>query len=476
MNLFHVAAMTGVFMLGALTRDQGAVAADAPRPAEQPHAANPILPGYFADPSLVRYEDNNYIYATLDPWGDATLGCWESRDFGNWNYLELNWPTKRACTSPTSQSSKVWAPSVVRAGDGRFFMYVSVGSEVWVGVADRPAGPWRNALGDRPLIPSNYKPGYHMIDAEAFIDEDGQAYLYWGSGWNWTNGRCWAVRLKPDMVTFDGEVHDVTPANYFEAPFLFKHAGRYFLTYSRGRTDQDTYEVRYAVGDSPFGPFVDATNNPLLTTEKSSDVISPGHHAIFIREDRAYLLYHRQSVPFVPTFIGRQTCVDELTFRADGLLEKVTPTHHGAGFLAGLRNRRGDSPNLADPALGASATASGQRAPNAGPERALDDNYATRWAAPTDAKGGWLKIDLGAIRDFTRQEIRFEYPWRTYCYSLETSSDGVNWTKPVAVNDGQAPVGSPVVIRHPARARYLKLVFPESGRGADLAVIEWAVF
>ncbi|MEY4487654.1 MAG: hypothetical protein RIQ79_162, partial [Verrucomicrobiota bacterium] len=281
MNILRVAALPLVFLSIALASEQASGAAAAPHPAEQAHAANPLLPGYFADPSLVRYGDLNYIFATLDPWGGDTLGCWESRDFGNWTYRELNWPTKRACTSPTSQSAKVWAPSVVRAGDGRFFMYVSVGSEVWVGVADQPAGPWRNALGDRPLIPSNYKPGYHMIDAEAFIDDDGQAYLYWGSCWSWTNGRCWAVKLKPDMITFDGEVRDVTPANYFEGPFLFKHAGRYFLTYSRGRTDRDTYEVRYAVGDAPFGPFVEAANNPLLTTDKNNDVISPGHHAIF---------------------------------------------------------------------------------------------------------------------------------------------------------------------------------------------------
>jgi beta-xylosidase len=59
-----------------------------------------------------------------------------------------------------------------------------VGSEVWVGTADHPAGPWRDANGGKPLIPSKFKPGLHMIDAEAFIDTDGQAYIYWGSSWN----------------------------------------------------------------------------------------------------------------------------------------------------------------------------------------------------------------------------------------------------------------------------------------------------
>jgi GH43 family beta-xylosidase len=61
---------------------------------DAPNAANPILPGYFADPSLVLHDGKFYLYATIDPWGGRTLGCWESSDFKNWTFRELNWPTK----------------------------------------------------------------------------------------------------------------------------------------------------------------------------------------------------------------------------------------------------------------------------------------------------------------------------------------------------------------------------------------------
>jgi len=87
---------------------------------------NPIVPGYYADPSLVQHEGRYFIYATLDPWGGETLGCWESSDFRNWTYRVLNWPTKAACTSPKSQAAMVWAPAVVKGRDGKFYMYVSV--------------------------------------------------------------------------------------------------------------------------------------------------------------------------------------------------------------------------------------------------------------------------------------------------------------------------------------------------------------
>lgn len=53
----------------------------------------------------------------------------------------------------------VRAPSVVRAADGRFRMYISVGSEVWAGVAYHPLGPRRALCGGRPPIPFDYKPG-----------------------------------------------------------------------------------------------------------------------------------------------------------------------------------------------------------------------------------------------------------------------------------------------------------------------------
>ena len=438
-----------------------------------PHAANPILPGYFADPSVVSHDGKFFIYATLDPWGGETLGCWESADFKNWTYRELNWPTKLACTSPTSKGAMVWAPSVVRAPNGKFFMYISVGNEVWVGTADQPLGPWRNALGDKPLIPENYKPGYHMIDAEVFIDDDGAAYLYWGSGWKWVNGRCFAVKLKPDMITFDGEPRDVTPDNYFEGPFLVKQGGKYFLTYSNGKTISDTYEVRAAVGDSPFGPFTEIPESPILATNYRKDVISPGHHAIFAHGGKSFIAYHRHRLPYEEGTAFRQLCVDELTFSAHGTINKVDATHSGPSLIQG----RVPAGNLAAVESGAHATASSV-APGqfSGAERVLDDNYATRWSADPAAKGGWLQLDLGAVKTVRRNVLRFEYAWKKYEFTLEASVDGNAW-KTLSDNRSSGGVsGSPIVIEAPGETRYLRIVFPDTTDGKDLAVIEWQVF
>lgn len=432
----------------------------------QPGSANPILPGYYADPSVVRHDGRFFVYATLDPWGGETLGCWESPDFKHWTYRTLNWPTKAACASPDSGGAAVWAPSVARGPDGLFHMFVSVGNEIWVGAAKHPLGPWRDANGGKPLVPREYKPGFHMIDAEAFIDGDGTPWLYWGSGHNWVNGKCWAVKLNRAMNAFDGDPRDVTPANYFEGPIMVKRHGIYFLMYSQGVTIKDTYQVHYATGENPLGPFKEGPTSPILVTDRASNVISPGHHAIFRHQDKDYILYHRHSIPFADGVVARQTCVDEIEFRADGTIPKVTPTHDGPPLVRGRHPGR----------LPATATASSEAGPLHAARFAADDNHATLWQPQSPTGESWLQLDLGQVRKFSRMEVRFEFAWKPYRFVVRKSTDGKAWT--TLADQSVSPVsGSPIAIAAPGQARYLRLHFPAGANDSTPpAVWEWAVF
>lgn len=435
------------------------VAAAAPAPRwDAPGAANPLLPGYFADPSIVRDGGRWYIFATIDPWGDDRLGLWTSDNGRDWRFSLPAWPTKAAATSPTSGDSKVWAPSVVKAANGRWYMYVSVGSEVWVGSAPSPAGPWADANGGKPLIAKAFAPDYHMIDAEAFIDEDGQAYLYWGSGWNWTNGHCFAVKLKPDMVTFDGTPRDVTPPHYFEGPFMVRQGRHYLLTYSDGKTTEDTYKVRYAVGDTPFGPFREGADSPILSTDAARQVISPGHHAVFRSGGQPYILYHRQGLPFPRTDGAtlRQIAVDPLTIGDDGRIARVAPSH-GAPVNGFAAHRT--------PGLHWRASGRGSDALH-GPERAADDNYATAWV-PAAGAAPLLTADLGAVRTIAGSALRMTFPTRRYALSVEGSRDGRQWRTLATAADA---TGSPIELQHPASIRYLRLRVP-----GDAGVWEWTL-
>lgn len=287
---------------------------------------NPINNGYFADPSIIKSNDTFYIYATIDPWGSNELGVLETKDFHHWEQKHINWPTKKACTSRTSGDAMVWAPSVLKVSSGKYYMYISVGSEVWVGVSECPLGPWKNAKADNtPLINGQRFPGYHMIDAEAFIDEDGEAYLYWGSGLHWVNGRCFAVKLKKDMVTFDGEPKDITPPNYFEGPFMLRRNGTYYLMYSEGKAIDYTYKIRYSIGKTPFGPWKEGRNSPILSTSVDSSTYGPGHHTVFRENGQDYILYHRLLYPQKKGIVLRQLCIDSLNFDFEGNIKKINP-------------------------------------------------------------------------------------------------------------------------------------------------------
>lgn len=425
---------------------------------------NPIIPGYFADPSLVQYEDKFYLYATADPWGTDFLSCWVSDDFRNWTFHQLNWPTKAACTSALSNGNMVWAPSVIQKGN-MFYMYVSVGSEVWCGKAPHPLGPWENALGDKPMVPYDTSRYYHVIDAEVFIDDDSLAYLYWGSGWEWINGHCYAATLNDDMVSFKTEPLEVTPDHYFEAPFMMKHNGKYYLTYSEGKTIDETYEVRYAVGDTPLGPFVEAENSPILKTDRERNVYGPGHHTLFTYNDKIYMLYHRHRWPFLNNGSAfRQTCLSELTFNdLKNEIDNIVP-HHSQQFpIIGKEERqlielRG-------------ITSSSVQNKNFVTENVLDGSYATRWEAADTDENPYL---LATFKDGTHvniMEIRFEFPWKKYFINVETSDDNNTW-ETIVDYTAEGIDGSPVNISVPKTCKAIKISFLNKPEAAKPSVWE----
>ncbi len=453
---------------------------------------NPIIPGYFADPSVVEFEGKYYLYATADPWGGDFLSCWVSDDFQNWTFNKLNWPTKAACTSPLSNGNNVWAPSVIRKGDS-FYMYISVGSEIWAGKASHPLGPWENMLGDQPLVPFDTTRYTHEIDAEAFVDDDGKSYLYWGSGWNWINGRCWVAELNPDMASFATERKEITPERYFEGPWMIKHQGTYYLTYSEGKTIEDSYEVRYATSDSPFGPFTQAANSPILTKDTSLQVFGPGHHTIVKLKDQPYILYHKHRLPFESGSAYRQISMNPLHFDAKAkqiknivpeLTVKIPKPDRSASFHSSSENQTSSAEAVAETAstltnkhyrsvqiLPVSVSASSSAYDHTQPSNLTDQHYGTLWQPASDDTAPELKATFAKIQSSAILELRLEYPWKRYYFSVELSEDGTNW-KQYADFTKEGIEGSPVLVELKSRFKLVRIKFLQRGDVVP-AVWEW---
>src|SRR6476661_729491 len=218
-------------------------------------SGNPILPGDFADPCILQYRDTFYIYATTG--GEATV--WRSTDFQNWKLTKLNWPTSMGLPD-------IWAPAVRQGADGRFYFYTATNHNLYAGVSDHPYGPFKNILGGDSIFIKNRQwwPQMHSIDADVFIDDDQQAYLYWGSGFEFKNGVCAVGRLNPDMASFKEQPKLITPQGYFEGPHMLKRNGIYYLLYSDSLYYDSTYKVSNATSHRSVGPFTQGKNSPLL--------------------------------------------------------------------------------------------------------------------------------------------------------------------------------------------------------------------
>ncbi len=444
---------------------------------DQPKAGNPLLPGYYADPTIIEENGIFYIFATSDMpnWNDITrLAVWSSKDFVHWKCDYLNWPTKEDCKSSTGTPSGVWAPSVIKAPDGKFYMYVTVGQEIWVGVADKLVGPWKNALpGNQPLV--RHKEFFYVetIDAECFVDDDGQAYLYWGSsnsGFD-IEGRCLGVKLNKDMVSFNGQPKEVTPPHYFEAPYMFKKNGTYYFSYSWGKTWDQTYQVRYATGPTPFGPWTEGMMRPILgTDEKDEKIKSTGHHSILKFKDKFYIVYHRFNTldryPISQKL--RQVAVDELKFNADGSIKKVITTNKGVGILKNEDKKI----NLA---FNCTVTSSSNLDTEVTAAKyAVDENNATLWIGGKYAQE-WLQLDLGAVKVINELQLFPEFPIKAYQYEIEVSEDNKTW-KLINNQWENTNIGSPLITHTKLTIRYIRITLRNEKDNTRPGIWEVKVF
>ena len=417
---------------------------------DTPGAFNPIVPGYFADPTIKKFGDTYYLYTTTDGngGGRAPSQVWVSKDFQNWTLVPMNWP--RA-------GEAYWAPDVLKR-HGRYYLYFSQPCVIYGAVSDTPIGPWK-PLNDKrgEIIPNLLLDKVITLDAQTFEDKDGTTFVYWGTWGIYPGHGCGVGRLQPDMqsLTQMRLIPNTQLKDFFEAPFLFERNERYYLMYSSGSCHDSTYRVQYATSDKPDGEFKMGANSPILSSNSDRTVDGPGHHSLLEHEDDYLVVYHRHDIPRTPNGLLRQICADRMTFDDDGNIEKVKPTHKGIGPLA---TNVETSPNLAftKPVEADSYYVDTLRETSYKPEYAVDDNNATLWRPADNKMGHTLTIDLGKPQPVRRIATQFQYATWYYQYLFETSTDGTTWTT-FADRRDNTRWGSPMIDRGEARARYVRL-------------------
>jgi hypothetical protein len=358
------------------------------------------------------HRDTFYIYGTTGNYASA----WYSADFQNWKMRKLNWPT-------SMQKPDIWAPEIIQGNDGRFYFYTSTDHNIYAGVADHPLGPFKNILGSDSIFIMNRQwwDKMHTIDADCFIDDDRQAYLYWGSGFDFVDGICAVGMLGTDMASFKDTPRLVTPGGYFEGPHMMKREGIYYLMYSDGHFYDTTYKVRYAISDSPLGPFTEGRNSPIL---KSSEYVSgPGHHYTFSAGNDYYIVYHAHSQPVYKPHWGpmRQVFIDKLEFEPDGSIKKVIPTSQGVqlDFVRSTTEKSPRKPVSVEVTSNLGQYYDGMKA--------FDSDYGTLWAADKEDLPVSITADFGKEISFHSCELLFDVIDGDYEYNIDYSTDGSQW-------------------------------------------------
>ena len=300
---------------------------------------NPLWPGYFADPFVLRASDGYYAYGT----GPAAP---DGREFPVLFSTNLcNWKPLGGALIPLTEprAFTYWAPEVAEAG-GKFYMYYSAslsptddGHRIRVAVADQPAGPFRDV--GRPLMPEL---GF-SIDASPFQDpRTGRRFLFFAADFESdapSGTGLSVVELGRDMLSVTGAPHCVVCAsapwqiyernrdykgriweawNCVEGPSAVFHGGRYYLFYSGGAWHSENYGVGFAVADDPLGQWRDdaAQHGPTVLKGVPGKVIGPGHNSTTVGPDgrTLFMVYHAWDADRT----ARRMCIDPIEWTSDG--------------------------------------------------------------------------------------------------------------------------------------------------------------
>lgn len=334
------------------------VATEEPRsPEGDRYLAQPLVTEmYTADPSAHVFNGRIYIYGSHDVETDV-----EADDMGahfqmrDYHVLSMDSVGAPVTVHPVAldvddvpwASAQMWAPDAAHR-DGTYYFYFPAKDadgvfRIGVATGSAPEGPFE--------AQPEAIPGSFSMDPAVFIDDDGAAYMYFGGIWGgqlqcWTTGE-WdpdctrtqnqeadqpalmpkVARMTDDMLEFAETPRDAmivdeagepilggdTDRRFFEAAWVHKYDGRYYLSYSTG----DTHYIVYGVSDSPYGPF-----------RYAGRILEPvqgwtSHHSITQVGDRWYLFYHDTQMSDETHL--RNIKVTELTHEADGSIRTIDP-------------------------------------------------------------------------------------------------------------------------------------------------------
>ena len=253
---------------------EGRDAVYAAHPLPGPDAAyNPILPGWYSDPSICTNGEGDYYLVTSTFSYFPGVPIFHSRDLVNWKQIGhvLDRPSQLRNLDRQHISGGIFAPDIKYNPKNRTYYMITtnVGYGNFVVKAQDPAGPWSDPI----LLPQ-----VQGIDPSLLFDDDGKAYIVNNDtapgGNSEYDGHC-TIRIVEYDVENDCTVGErkiivnkgVDPSKnpiWIEGPHLYKIDGKYYLMCAEGGTEEGHSEVIFR-SDSPMEGYKPWSRNPILT-------------------------------------------------------------------------------------------------------------------------------------------------------------------------------------------------------------------
>ncbi|MBP5270366.1 MAG: glycoside hydrolase family 43 protein, partial [Clostridia bacterium] len=260
---------------------------------------NPILDPAkeSADPFILCDSGRYYLYSTSAPMEGYRV--WVSDDLTHWTERGFCLVNADVYGEPTLTAG-FWAPEVYaveRGGKNGYALLYTVNERVGIAFADSPEGPFKSES-DSYLVTDS-----RAIDPTIFTDDDGKTYLFY-VGFGEKEYGIYGCEVNLDTLACGPAKQIIKPeakwetkeSKVTEGPFMLKHEGVYYLTYSGNGYTSHYYAVGYATSDSPLGDFERCELSPVLAQCPANGVYGPGHHAFFYSPGgRLMIVYHRHA-------------------------------------------------------------------------------------------------------------------------------------------------------------------------------------
>ena len=408
-----------------------------------------------ADPAVVEFRGEYYMFVT------RSMGYWHSVDLQNWSFIA---PEKWYFQGSNAPAAHNYNDSVL------YVMGDPSGSMSVLYTDDPKRGNWK-------AVPSIL---HNLQDPALFIDDDGSAYVYWGSsnlhpirGQRLNKDRRFIrygevdTLFNKDMEKHGwerfGENNSDTIPGYIEGPWMTKHNDRYYLQYGAPGTEFNVYADGVYVADHPLGPFEYAPNNPI--SFKPGGFMNGAGHGSTVKGPGGRYWHFASMALSVNVNWERRLCMFPLFFDNEGLMWTDTyfgdyprygPAEPGeAGEFAGWMLLSYKKPVTASSAVG-----------DHSPENMTDEQVKTYWLAERNDSTEWVMIDLEQPGNVHAVQINYfdhesdlygRIPGLRHRYVIEGSLDGREWETLIdKSNSFKDTPNDYVELDLPVRTRYLR--------------------